>query len=240
MKKKQLLLAIILSAFFSGAFAQSDQEQRIQASYMLAFGRPANSGELTYWKGQGNKSIADLLANHRKYLNQDPVEANRTISRTYVDAFGRRPSNDEIVYWSRYPSVYTELMKNHLKYLQDNPGEYSKVIDRSYQWVFKRKPNAGELTYWQGQPKVTYLLLVGYHQDYQKKNQTSKAGSMNMSNAPAISTVPLSSGIAAEAAKAAGLASGVIAAGGGNVVAAGGGNVVAAGGMNVIAPGGGN
>lgn len=238
MTKKIILSAFAFLAAFA-SFAQSEQEQRIQASYMLSFGRQANSGELSYWKSQGNKSIADLISNHRNYLKQDASTQRATINKSYADALGRNANEDEINYWKKGDNTYTMLMKNHVSWLGGNATEYEKVIKRSYQYVFNRPATPAEINYWKGQRTVSYILLVAYHQDYKRRNQASQNNGLNVANASAISSVPLSSSVAAEASAASGLSrNNVIAAGGDNLVSPSGGYVVAAGGANVVAAGG--
>ncbi|CAN5314630.1 hypothetical protein BH09BAC2_BH09BAC2_06070 [soil metagenome] len=226
--------------FFSiQATAQlTDQQQRIKASYILSFGRDASSGEVTYWQGRGALSISQLITYHKQYIMQDATTHSTLISRAYMDAIGRAATSSEINYWKVGNDTYTTLMKNHLNWLKGNPSEYDKVIKNSYLYVFGRQPSAGELTYWKSQAVVSYVILVGYHQDYKKRNavESGTTYTFNTSNAPAMITVPLSLAIATEARNA----SGIVAAGGGNIIAAGGGNIVAAGGGNIVAAGGGN
>ena len=235
-----LSLAAVTLAAVAPARAQSpEMRERIQASYLIAFGRPASSGEVQYWAGQHPTSVSALVANHRNYLTRDSGTHRATIVKAYQDAMGRNPTEAEINYWFRGNDTYTQLMKNHISWLGGNPGEYEKVIRRSYNYVFHRQPNAGELRYWKSQGTLSYIMLVACHQEWQRHNGSTPKTSGGLaisSNAPALNAVQLSSSIANEARAAAG----VIAAGGGNVIAAGGGNVIAAGGGNVIAAGGGN
>jgi len=239
MKKKVILSLLVLFIGAGSVYAQTEQEQRIQASYMLAFGRQPNSGELTYWKSQGNKSISELINNHKGYLKQDAATQRNTINKAYADAMGRNASESEISYWKSGNDTYTTLMKNHVSWLANNPAEYEKVIKRSYQFVFGRPATAAEVNYWKGQPKVSYILLVAYHQDYKKRNQASQSSGLNVRNAGSLVSVPLSANIAAEASAATGLSkNNVVAAGGDNLIAPSGGYVVAAGGANVVAAGG--
>lgn len=234
-----LLCAALLSAPFSKLFAQTDQQQRVRAACMLAFGRDAYPGEIANAAKIGNASVSQLIAANQQYFKQDVAGHNWTIDRAYQDALGRHATADELKNWRAGQDTYATLMKNHITWLQGNPAEYDKVIKGSYQFVFGRQPSAGELTYWKGQGVVSYLLLVGFHQDWKRRNPSNpqeNGNAVNLLNQSNISTVMLSPVIANEAR----IATGLVASGGGNLVASGGGNLVASGGGNLVASGGGN
>ncbi|NCI52020.1 hypothetical protein GWC95_19000 [Sediminibacterium roseum] len=249
---KKMILSLMTVVITVASFAQDATQlrrERIQAAYMLAFGRAPQDGEISYWQGRNeSNSIADLLRSHKTYIGQDVTTRTAAIRRAYIDAIGRNPSADEIKYWSAYNQTYTELMKNHVQWLSSNPSEYEKVIKNSYQFVLNRQPSSAEITYWKGQGVLSYAMLVGCHEDWKKKNPPSAqktSGKTEISSSSGyLSVVALSAGIAAEARIATGLTSSpgsnMVAAGGGNMVAAGGGNMVAAGGGNMVAAGGGN
>ena len=230
------LLGILLCSFSNTLFAQ--QDQRIHAAYMITFGRDASQGEVNYWLTRGNLSISQLIDFHRQYLNQDANTHRTTIDRAYQDAMGRHATEGEIQYWLRGNDTYTTLMQNHVNYLAQHPFEYGYAISRSYKYVFNRPATQAEINYWINQGGFSYVMLVGMHQDFQRRNVAKESSSnrTNFNNSPALVTVSLSQAIAKEALKA----SGIVATGGGNIVAAGGGNIVAAGGGNIVAAGGGN
>lgn len=232
-----LLLSICTLGLLVGTTRASEQTERIQASYLLAFGRAPSSGEIAYWSKQGPLSVPALVARHRQYLQQDAGTKRATIIRSYEDALGRRPTEGEISYWSRGNNTYTELVKNHVQWLSGNPGEYVNVIRRSYLRVLHRQPSPAEINYWRHQGTLSYVVLVGCHEEWKRSNRTKTSGTLELApHSGLLTTISVSPTVAAEARSAAG----VIAAGGGNVIAAGGGNVIAAGGGNVIAAGGGN
>jgi hypothetical protein len=226
-------MATVLFALSSKSFAQTEQEQRIRASYILAFGINASQGEVDYWKTRGNLSISQLLELHRQYFATSPNIQKQTIGRSYVDAFGRWPSIPEIDYYMKGKSNYSELMKGHMSWLRGNAGEYVESIKRSYQKVFNRQPNQGEIDYWKPY-FLSNVMLIAYHNDY--KNKSTKGNTVNMSASPYIVSVAVSAAVANEARTAAG----IVAQGGGNIVAQGGGNIVAQGAGNIVAQGGGN
>ncbi len=230
------LLAILLCSFSTTLFAQ--QDQRIHAAYMITFGRDASQGEVNYWLTRGDLSISQLIDFHKQYLTKDANTHRTTIDRAYQDAMGRHASEGEIQYWLSGNDTYATLTTNHVNWLRGNSYEYDNVISRSYQYVFNRTASQAEVNYWKSQGVYSYVMLVGMHQDFQRRNvaKESSSNQTNFNNSPSLITVSLSPAIGNEALRA----SGIIAAGGGNIVAAGGGNIVAAGGGNIIAAGGGN
>lgn len=231
--KNLSILAIALTLFALSAFAQTKDEV-INGSYFVAFGRFANSGELTYWRQNvGSRNIQQMVANHKDYIRTNQYEREQTIKRSYLDAFGWQPSADELKYWSSQNKTYAELMTNHINsWLNVYPDKKELVIKQSYYKAFGRNATADEMKYWKLQPTYSFVQLVAMHTTWKQKNQTSSTftGIKPNISANGISTA----GLSPQAI------SGVVAAGGMNVIAPGGANVVAAGGMNVISPGGGN
>ena len=241
---KKMILSLMTVVIAVASFAQDANQlcsEPVQASYMLAFGRASQDGEITYWQGRNeSNSIADLLKVPKSYIGQDTGTRTATIRRAYIDAMGRIPSPDEIKYWSAYNQTYSELMKNHIQWLGGSPAEYEKVIKSSYRFVLNHQPSSDEVKYWKGQGILSYVMLSGYHDDWKKKNPPTMektTGKTEVSSTSGLlSVVPLSASVAAEAKLATGLTSSI----GSNMVAAGGGNMVAADGGNMVATGGGN
>ena len=255
MKKIKITFIVCIVSFFSisqSLYAQSEQEQRIRASYILAFGKDASGGEVSYWKTQGNLSISQLITRHQQYFRQDANTRRTTIIRAYQDAMGRNPSEGEIAYWKNGVDTYTTLMNNHIQWLQGNPAEYENSIKRSYSYALNKVPTSAEINYWRNQGTISYLVLVACHKDYQRRTLSSSP--INFNASAGVEVKLSSAAIAKEAFQAvggrligndsAGLigndSGGIIAAGAGKMVAAGGGNMVAAGGGNMVAAGGGN
>lgn len=247
-------LAGLLAA--SPAFAQKRvgdavaqiQRERVQASYVLAFGRAASEDEIKYWVGQNPKSVSELVSRHKQYLKQEAGTQTNTIKRSYVDALGRNPKDAEIKHWAAGNDSYTELMQKHIDWLGGNPAEQEAVIKRSYQLVFGRQPKPAELKYWQGQGVLSYAVLVGCHEDFKRANSATTekvSGSATLSpNSKYLTTVTVSTSIASEAKALLRSASnyGIVAAGAGNIVGNAGSNygIVAAGAGNLVAAGAGN
>lgn len=259
---KKALPALVLSAFLATTGFADALSQRIQASYLIVFGRGAESGEITYWRSQNPRSVGDLVAGHRQFLSRDANTHRAMIRRSYIDGLGREPNEGEYQHWMKGNDTYTQLMKNHVSWLSGNPGEYESVIKRSYRFVFNRAASAGEVQYWRSQGTLSYAMLVAAHDTWRKANPSTPktSGTAKISgDSTFLASVVVSSGITAEI-RASGLigndGSTLVAAGGGNLVAAGGGNLVgndgasligndgstlvAAGGGNLVAAGGGN
>ncbi|RYZ20909.1 MAG: hypothetical protein EOO16_14970 [Chitinophagaceae bacterium] len=228
------LLALGSLLLFPGDARAQSRDEIIHASYFVAFGRYANSGELAYWRQNlGGRNIQQMVENHKNYLRSNQQEREESVKRAFMDAFGWNPSGDELRYWSGQNRTYAEMISNHInQWLNVYPDKKGHVIKQSYYKVFGRTANSDELRYWMGQPTCSFAQLVAMHTTWKQQNQrTSKMGPIRPDiRANGISTNALSSGAAA----------GVVAAGGMNLISPSGGQVVAAGGMNVIAPGGGN
>lgn len=260
---KKILTILVSTALLVTAGFADTVSQRIQASYLIAFGRNASGGEVTYWTQQNPRSVSDLVTGHRQFLSRDAATHRATIRRSYIDALGREPNNGEYQHWMGGNDTYTQLMKNHVSWLAGNPGEYEAVIKRSYRFVFNRQPNTAELQYWRSQGTVSYALLVATHDTWRRANPSTPktSGTAKVAaDSSFLATAVVSRTIAQEAR----LASGLIGNDGSTLVAAGGGNLigndgstlvgndgaslvgndgasmVAAGGGNLVAAGGGN
>lgn len=146
----------------------TEKEQRIKASYMIAFGRLPSSGELSYWNRQGNYAFGQLVDNHKRYISSDVATKRSEITKSYNDAFGRNPSAGELKHWSQYSQSYTELMNAHVQWLASSPGEYTNVIKRSYVKVFRWQPSTGKLNFWKAKP-YSYALLLACYEEYKRK-----------------------------------------------------------------------
>lgn len=246
MKKIFMFLMLAAASFsFKNANAQA-QKERIQSAYILAFGRTPNSGEVTYWSGQGNLTINQIIERHKGYLKTDAGTNRAVIVKSYLDALGVVPTEAEIKYHTPFYRTYTESMTNHMVYLKQQPSELEKVIKRSYRSVFNREPSAGEITYWKQFGPIPYHILCGFHQDFKAKTTPPSVNGTLAVNPARVDGVIVSKSVLEEARTAATTLNNntpgatVIAPGGANMVAAGGGNMVAAGGGNMVAAGGGN
>jgi hypothetical protein len=121
------------------------QKERIQSSYLIAFGRLASDDEVKYWSKQNPKSVGDLVTNHRDFLKRDTGTHQDVIRRSYKAALGTTPDANAIKHWMGGNDTFTMLVNNHVEWLRGNPDEYTKVIKRSYKNVLGREANDGEV-----------------------------------------------------------------------------------------------
>lgn len=231
---------LFLCTSFSTLLAQTEQEQRIQSSYLLAFDKKASTAEVNYWKTQGNLSVSQLLTRHKEYIANNPDIFVGILNRSYTDAFGRPITDDERNYHKKYPRTYLEMINSHMDYLNRNPSLYDEVIIQSYKSVFNKRPSNDELNYWKGQTKCSYIWLFRAHLQFAASQRRSNKASLS-----GVASVSVTPGILKEVKLA---AASMVAAGGGNLigndgstmVAAGGGNLVGNDGASMVAAGGGN
>lgn len=230
--------------------------ERIQSSYLIAFGRLAADAEVAYWSQQNPKSVSELVTRHNEYLQRDQGTHRDTIQRSYQHAFGRPAKDGEINHWMSGSDNYTELMKKHVQWLRDNPAQYDEVLRLSYQRALGRPAKNPELNWWKAQGTFSFAMLAAAHEDWAKRNgangATPSGRPLAAVNSRHLTIVPVSPAVAQEAIAAArligndggsivGNAGGnIVGNAGGNIVAAGAGNMVAAGGGNIVAAGAGN
>jgi hypothetical protein len=244
-RMKQVSIAVIicmafLCTSFSALFAQSEQEQRIQSSYILAFNRKASTGEVNYWITQGNLNMSQLLARHKDYIKSNPNIWDGIMNVSYTDAFGRPITDGEKKFHKPYPRTYFEMMNGHMDYLTKNASLYEGVIIESYKRAFGRKPSTDELNYWKGQTKCSFIWLFRAHTQFAATQRRSNVASLS-----GVTFVRVTPGLLKEVRSA---AASMVAAGGGNLigndgstmVAAGGGNLIGNDSAGLVAAGGGN
>jgi hypothetical protein len=231
------LLYTSLSTFAQALL--SEQEQRIQSSYIMAFNRNATKGEVDYWKTQGNLDMTKLLARHKDYIKRNPGLWEGILNVSYTDAFGRAITDGERNFHKQYPRTYFEMVTSHMDYLTKNPSVYDGVITNSYVRAFGRNPSNEELKYWRAQTKCAFIWLFRAHIEW---NATKRA---NVASTSGVNKVFVSPALLTEVKLA---RASLVAAGGGNLigndgstmVAAGGGNLVGNDGASMVAAGGGN
>lgn len=242
MLKKKLLILLLTLCMVAGAYAQQSRTERIIASYMIAFGRPPQAAETSYWLTDplSNKTVKDLVEKHRDNMNKvDRSLRLSAVKQSYIDAFGREPRQDEIDYWMGSINTYAEMRQKHVEWFASRPEEWVKVIQASYQFAFKRAPKTDELAYWKGQPARAFWALVVQHDEFIRNNPQlgPKSGTTGSLLVKRENKVTISPSILQEIRLN---GAGVISTGGGNVISTGGGNVISTGGGNVISTGGGN
>jgi hypothetical protein len=203
-----LSVACVLASPSALALAQSpEQQERIEASFLLALGRTPTSAESERWARQEPLSLADLLARHRRELQGNAADQQAVIVKASLDAFGLAPGKDDTEGASG--GTYTDLMQRHLRWLAEHPAEYEAVLHRAYRLVLQRDAYSLEIDYWKRQPELSFALLVGSVEDWARRNRpglTATAGVASVSvNSAYLATVRLSPAVAAEARVAAGL-----------------------------------
>lgn len=218
---------------------------RIQASYLIAFGRKATEDEIKFWAQHSPKSVEYLVGRHNEYLSQNPGVKRDAVRLSYLHAFGTEPEEGHYRHWVPGSDNYTGLMTKHLQWLRGNAAEYEAVLKRSYDRVLRRGPDKAELDWWKKQGTFSFILLAAAHEDWASKNGVKAptvTGKPTLKvTSSFLSTVTVQPEVAKEAARLIGNDAGsligndagsLVAAGAGNMVAAGGGNMVAAGGLN--------
>jgi len=233
MRKFVLSVAAVI-ALTTSLFAQNSQErkERIQASYLIAFGSLPQQGELNYWMTDplSLRSVNELVEQHRRNMKNDVQLKYKAINNSYFDAMGRLPETREVNYWKAGNETYAELVTKHVQWMAGNPAEFEKAINFSYLREFNRNAKPEEIKSWKNAGTRSYLGICQEHRkniaagifDEKKKQQVIKKSG--------VVEVKFSSAIANEVSKIS--AAGVISTGGGNCISVGGGNVISTGGGN--------
>jgi hypothetical protein len=175
MKHRSLLgLALALLATVVPSLAQNTtQEERIAASTMIAFGRPALAAELADPR-HANKALPELLKTHTENLKSDPALQRQIDARAFVDVFGSDPLSSSALGAKSETSTggtYAGQLRRHLATLAANPDEYRRVINRAYRLVIRRDAYPEEYEYWQARGTLPYVVLVGAIENWAFRNQ---------------------------------------------------------------------
>jgi hypothetical protein len=220
--------------------AQAEPDARITASFLLARGRVPAAAELGAWPDAATSSFADLMARHREQLRQDAAAQQAVAAKAGLDAFGA--AADQAPAGSpRGAGLYLDAMRQHLQWLTARPDEYVLVVQRAYRLVLRRDAYAPELEYWKRRPVQSFALLAACIDDWARRNQpgltvTSGPAAINV-NSPYLTTVRLSSALAAEVRAASGIQRPAKPALGYHVVAPGAEAVASVGGVHFAAAG---
>lgn len=239
-----LVLAVVVlsSSVLAAAPSSLAASERIAASYLLAFGRPATADELGRVRAPGAVTVATLLAEHRQRLQSDTEAQRQTAGRAIEDAYGRAPADAELAHAA---GTYTELVRQHLAQLAQSPDEYRRVLDRAYQLAIHRPAYDVEVTYWKERATLPYVLLVGCIEGWGRRNAPGLMATTGNAcvgvNSALLRTLSISPAMAAEVRTAFGLLptgdpAQAIAAGR-NVIAPGADEVVSLGGMFIVVVG---
>lgn len=228
--------------------AQSaEQEERIAASFVLALGRTPTPVEIERWAKQEPIALADLIAHHRRQLQNDAAAQRAVIVKASQDAFGDAPREDHLESRSG-GDIYADVMQRHLRWLAEHPAEYEQVVHRAYRLVLPRDAYSLEIDYWKRQPVLSFALLAGCIEDWARRNRPGLMATTGVAavsvNSGYLATVRLLPSVAAEARAAAGLVpagdAALASAIGRHVVAPGAEEVASVGGIPFIAAGAAN
>ena len=238
-----LVVCLIAASAFvqrrDSALAQSGkQEERVAAAFVLAIGRTPTTAEAQRWLAQGDLSIADLVARHRRELDQDGAARREMLSRAARDAFGGIAESERRPPGGRAGSTYFEVVQQYLQWLANRPADYQQVLRRAYRTVLQRDAYSIEIDYWRRQPALTFALLAGCVENWAIRNRpglTATSGLPSVSvNSAYLATVRLSPEIAAEARAAVGQAP----VGGRTLASAASRHVIAPGAADILSVGG--
>lgn len=161
MKKLNMCLLIFLSLAMAPQFVMAQdnaqlKKERVQASYLLAFGRLPNTGELAWWKN--DFTVAQLVESHRNYMNKlTPGSKDDVIKKTYFIAFGRdnNVQPGEISHWKNRSEIFWEMLPLHVQWLNQNindrPDLYNDVVKAAYMKLFGKPATTTELSKWKKQ-----------------------------------------------------------------------------------------
>lgn len=127
LRRKTGYEAIIAShlAFMVSAEGGNELRQTIVRSYLAAFGREPERGELNSWidgvKRKGGVSFSNIVSEHIDFMQGNATEMRQTIIRSYQAVFKRQPGVDEINSWiqlmRRNRMAYWQLLIKHAQFL---------------------------------------------------------------------------------------------------------------------------
>ncbi len=235
--------ATLVAVVSAGA---AEATERLSASFFLALGRAPTTAELKDWEPYSGDRMADLYVRHRQQLDATAPERAAVAGRAWRDVFGGEPSSRDASMAAAGTGTYTEQVERLRRTLGESDEQYRAVLDRAYRRVLGRAPFVEEVNYWHQHAVLSYAGLVGCLENWARRNAP---GLTVTSGVPAIcvnsdflTTLRLSSAVAAEARAAAGLpapvAPALALARGQNVVMPGAGEVVSVGGVHFTAIGG--
>ncbi len=232
-----------------GAFASAkpaEQQERLDASFLLAQGRLATAAEREAWAGDAETPFAELLAQQRERLRGDATAQNAVAVRAAADAFGTEALPAELgTVKPTAGETYAELVQRHLQWLATHPDVYRQVVDRAYRLAVGREAFPMEQDYWRERSTLSFAMLVGCVDSWARRNAPglmATTGTASISiNCCHLTTRRLSPAVAAEVRAASGLApvgdAALALACGRNLIAPGAGEIVSIGGIHLIAVG---
>jgi hypothetical protein len=100
---------------------RSLRETAVKQSYIDAFGRVPEKGELDYWMGSTN-TYAEMVQLHVDFLKSRPEEWVKVIRASYKMAFKRAPKSEELAYWKGQPArTFFAMVVQHDEFIRNNP-----------------------------------------------------------------------------------------------------------------------
>jgi hypothetical protein len=216
-------------------------DDRVVVSFLLARGRVPNALEARQWTPQGPVVLADLMARHRRELQDDLGARQEVSAKAAIDALGVGTGDSRA--GAAAGGAYVDVVGEHLRRLAAQQEEYVRVVRRAYRLVLGRDVYPSEIEYWTAKPVLPFALLAACIDDWGRRNQpgltvTSGVPSASV-NSGYLATVRLTAAVAAEARGVAGMdrPSSADTAAMRHVVAPGAGPVASVGGIHFAAAG---
>ena len=222
-----------------------EQQERLDASFLLALGRCSTLEERQAWTEPAERSFVSLLERQREHLRSDASVRRAVALRATGDTYGTEALPPELVS-NAGEGTYSEQVQRHLEWLSTHPEIYRQVVDRAYRQVVGRDAYSIEQEYWRDRKPLSFAMLVGCIDSWARRNAPglmATTGTASISiNCVYLVTRRLSPAVAVEVRAASGLATAgdaaLALACDRDVIAPGAGQIVSIGGIHLIAVGG--
>lgn len=160
------LLLSVLASLVSAA-PMSQKEQRVVASYLLAFGRSPTAAESEKWSARDPLYVSLLVTELSQELHNNSALQKSVAEKAFVDTFGEAPTAEA----TPDTGTYTHLVEQNLNRLAHDSARYRKVIDRAYRKVVRRPLYDEEVGYWTEKGVLPFVLLVSCLDEWARRNQ---------------------------------------------------------------------
>lgn len=186
-----LVAVVAIGGMTSDAMAQR-AESAVKQSYMTAFGRQAQDGEVKYWMGRQDWQNADNLVRfHMDYVKTNAGAQQQMIDLAFAQVGVAKPSQPTSDYWkkslSAQPRKYSDLLNDVRRWTDSR----TRMISGSYWEAIGRNPSAGEVGYWQTRMDYNSQAdLVKLHIQGIKTNQALGDEAINNSYKKVFSRMP--------------------------------------------------
>lgn len=247
MKYRSSALVVCIAIAVLGVVASAkpeEQQERIDASFLLAQGRCPTREERQIWTEPTERSFKELMDRQRDDLRKDASVRRAVASRATADAYGTEALPPELVSTSG-EGTYSEQVQRHLEWLSTHPETYRQLVDRAYRHVVGREAYTIEQEYWRERKPLSYVMLVGCIDSWARRNAPglmATTGTASISiNCVHLVTRRLSPSVAAEVRAGSGFApdgdAALALACDRDVIAPGASQIVSIGGIHLIAVG---